>query len=161
MKVTRLLLLGAASLSLAQKAPIEGGLATGPYKSGYYEEPTLPKHTIFAPSSPPPDLKMPILIWGNGGCSGNGTLFRRSLWEIASYGIFAIAQGSIQGSGMTSNLGNVEAALQKSALAWVEQNAGKGKWANLDKTRVAAAGQSCGGLETYGYLSCSLRRHRI
>jgi hypothetical protein len=145
-------LLSAASLSLAQKgaagAPVEGGLATGPYKSGYYEDPAFPKHTIFAPVNPPPDLKLPVLIWGNGGCSGNGTLFRRSLWEMASYGIFAIAMGSVSGTGMTSNLGKVEAPLQKSALEWVEQNAGKGKYANVDKTRIAAAGQSCGGLET-------------
>jgi hypothetical protein len=151
MKVTGFLLAGAASLALAQKGAVEGGLATGPYKSGYYEEPTLPKHTIFAPVSPPADLKMPILVWGNGGCSGNGTLFRRSLWQMASHGIFAIAMGSVQGGGMTSNLGKVEAPLQKSALAWIEENAGKGKWANLDKTRVAAAGQSCGGLETVRY----------
>jgi hypothetical protein len=66
-------------------------------------------------------------------------------------GIFAIAQGSIGGiknSPMTSDLQNPKALLQKEALKWVEGNAGQGKYAHLDKTRVAAAGQSCGGLET-------------
>ncbi|KAF2405410.1 hypothetical protein EJ06DRAFT_540685 [Trichodelitschia bisporula] len=109
---------------------------------------SLPKHTIFAPQEAPAGLKLPVLIWGNGGCSGNGTLFRRSLWEVASYGFFAIAQGSVAGGGMTSNLNKPEALLQKQALDWVEKNAGTGKWANVDKTRIAAAGQSCGGLET-------------
>jgi hypothetical protein len=64
-------------------------------------------------------------------------------------GIFAIAQGGIRGGGgMTSDLNNPKALLQKEALKWVEANAGQGKYAHLDKTRVAAAGQSCGGLET-------------
>jgi hypothetical protein len=85
MKITALLLASGATLALAQK-PVEGGLATGPYKSGYYEDSTLPKHTIFAPVNPPPELKLPILIWSNGGCSSNGTYFRRSLWEVASHG---------------------------------------------------------------------------
>lgn len=86
MRLIASLLVGAAALALAQK-PVEGGLASGPYKSGYYEDSSLPGHTIFAPVDPPADLKLPILIWSNGGCSGNGTLFRRSLWEVASYGI--------------------------------------------------------------------------
>ncbi|QDS68885.1 hypothetical protein FKW77_007662 [Venturia effusa] len=143
-----LVIAGATSLTLAQK-PVEGGLATGPYKSGYYEDSSLPGHTIFAPVSPPADLKLPILIWSNGGCSANGTLFRRSLWEVASYGIYAIAAGSPTGKGSTSNLGSPQALPQKAALKWVDANAGQGKYANLDKTRLAAGGQSCGGLESY------------
>ncbi|KAF2664931.1 hypothetical protein BT63DRAFT_448332 [Microthyrium microscopicum] len=39
--------------------------------------------------------------------------------------------------------------LQKEALAWIAKNAGKGKYANLDGSRIAVAGQSCGGLESY------------
>jgi hypothetical protein len=58
--------------------------------------------------------------------------------------------GSVPGfKGMTSELNNPQADLQKKALDWVDKNAGQGKYANLDKTRIAAAGQSCGGLETY------------
>jgi hypothetical protein len=34
-------------------------------------------------------------------------------------------------------------------LEWVDKNAGQGKWANMDKTKIAVAGQSCGGLEAY------------
>jgi acetyl esterase/lipase len=49
---------------------------------------------------------------------------------------------------MTSNLNNPAAALQKEALNWVEKNAGQGKYANVDKSRIAVAGQSCGGLES-------------
>jgi hypothetical protein len=37
--------------------------------------------------------------------------------------------------------------LHEEAFAWLEKNAGKGKYANVDKSRVAIAGMSCGGLE--------------
>jgi hypothetical protein len=51
--------------------------------------------------------------------------------------------------GMTSGLNANRSPLHEEALAWVEKNAGAGKYANVDKTRLGAAGQSCGGLETY------------
>jgi hypothetical protein len=40
--------------------------------------------------------------------------------------------------------------MQKDSLAWIDANAGKGKFANVDGKRIAAAGQSCGGYgQTY------------
>jgi hypothetical protein len=50
--------------------------------------------------------------------------------------------------GMTSGLNANRSPLHEEALAWVEKNAGTGKYANVDKSRLGAAGQSCGGLET-------------
>lgn len=35
------------------------------------------------------------------------------------------------------------------ALDWITENAGGGKYSTVGTTRVAVAGQSCGGLETY------------
>lgn len=64
-----------------------GTLASGPHKSGFWAEPTLPKHTIFAPIDLDKAGKLPVLIWGNGACSSNGTYFRRSLFEVASHGV--------------------------------------------------------------------------
>lgn len=64
-----------------------GTLATGPHKAGFWAEPTLPRHTIFAPIDLASAGKLPILIWGNGACSANGTYFRRSLFEVASHGV--------------------------------------------------------------------------
>jgi hypothetical protein len=75
-----------------------------------------------------------IIAMGNsrGGGKGKGGkgLFRR--------------QGKGKGGGGMG--GNV--ALQEEAFTWIEKNAGKGKYAKVDKTRVAIAGQSCGGLES-------------
>jgi hypothetical protein len=37
--------------------------------------------------------------------------------------------------------------LMAGAIDWAEKQKGSEKWAHLDTTRIAAAGQSCGGLE--------------
>jgi hypothetical protein len=128
----------------ASGTPVPGTLVSGPMKSGYWADSSLPRHTIFAPLEVPEGKKLPIMVWGNGACSGNGTYFRRSLWEAASHGIFVIANGNPNGGG-----GGTKYTMQIDALNWIDKNAGQGKYAYLDKTRIAAAGQSCGGLETY------------
>lgn len=46
--------------SLAGAGAVPGTLAVGPYKSAYWAEPSLPKHTFFGPISPPASLKMPV-----------------------------------------------------------------------------------------------------
>lgn len=35
------------------------------------------------------------------------------------------------------------------AIDWVEQNAGQGEFANVDGSKIAAAGMSCGGTQAY------------
>lgn len=138
-----------------------GGATTGKYKSSYSTDPSLPKHTIYMPTGAPANEKFPVLIWGNGGCrydslfcyvflmltaisySGDGTSFKQSLLEVASHGYLAIANGAPSGSGSTTYRMGVE------SLNWLDKNAGQGKYANVDKSKVAVAGQSCGGLEAY------------
>lgn len=97
------------------------------------------------PNSPPENVTLPVLIWGNGACSANGTLFGNFLTNVASYGFIAIASGAPNGEGTT------DVQLMKDALDWIEKKAGTpgSKYKNVDTTRLAVAGQSCGGLETY------------
>jgi hypothetical protein len=38
---------------------------SGPYKAVYKADPSLPKHTIYYPKSPP-DIEMPVIVWGEG-----------------------------------------------------------------------------------------------
>jgi hypothetical protein len=80
------------------------------------------------------------------------------LLQLASQGVVVIANGILgaNGTGTFANFGSYGRSSYKSlvsSLDWVDQNAGKGKWAHLDKTRIAAAGQSCGGGEAYGVVS--------
>jgi hypothetical protein len=69
----------------------------GPYKVQEMMEPSLARHTVYRPI----DLKavkgkLPIVAFGNGGCSMIGNAFETYLTEIASYGFLIIASGPIQ-----------------------------------------------------------------
>ncbi|KAL4805426.1 hypothetical protein BDV18DRAFT_152738 [Aspergillus unguis] len=132
---TAMTVLASAGLSLAA--------GNGPYDASHSFDPSLPKHTIYMPNKPPSNATLPVLIWGNGACSANGTLFGNFLTNIASYGFIGIASGAPNGDGIT------DVQLMKDALDWVEEKAGSGKYASVDTSRIAVAGQSCGGLEAY------------
>jgi hypothetical protein len=118
---------------------------SGLYKAGYTAAPGLVNHTIYAPKTLPPGVQLPVIVWGNGACSGKGTWFSKFLTEIASHGYYIVANGAIDGS-MTSS---TTAQDLPNAIDWVFANAGTGALATVDKTRLAAAGQSCGGIQAY------------
>ncbi len=100
-----------------------------------------PTPSTCPPDPAPADAKFPVLVWGNGGCSGDGTSNVQLLQQIASYGYLAIASGAPRGSTQTT------AALMKASIDWAVENAGKGAYAKVDATKIMAAGFSCGGVE--------------
>jgi predicted peptidase len=110
---------------------------------GYSTDSTLTGYTLYTPKQIPADLKLPVLVWLEGGCLANGTQFLSFLNEVSSHGVFIIASCAPGGSGQTS------ATMMKDAIDWVVKNAGTGKYANVDVSRIAAARQSCGGVEAY------------
>src|SRR3954465_8391114 len=71
---------------------------SGPYPADYETSPSLANHTIYRPSALPAE-RMPIFVWGNGGCAANGTGQINFLREISSYGFLVIANGAPNGSG--------------------------------------------------------------
>ena len=129
-----------AGLALSQ-ATVSG--TSGRFKVGYWEDPSLPRHTIYGPIDPPAGHKAPVLIWGNSACIATGVMFRAFLAEIVSHGMFAISNGAMNGVGATT------AQWQQEALEWVTKQGGTGKYSYVDNSWIAAAGQSCGGLESY------------
>ncbi|KAE8140155.1 hypothetical protein BDV38DRAFT_269184 [Aspergillus pseudotamarii] len=117
---------------------------SGPYPASWFTEPTLSNHTIYSPISVPPGVSLPVLVWAEGGCENNGTKFAPFLSNIASYGFLVLASGPPNGSGSTT------AQFMADAVEWITPRAGTpGRYASVDATLIAAAGQSCGGLETY------------
>jgi hypothetical protein len=147
---------------------------SGKYPAHFLTEPSLANHTIYAPKTPPPaNVKMPVLIWGNGGCTSSGTPYAAFLTEVASHGYLAIANGPPGGSppllDIPASAGGVlpgpngEVIFPKGAekgngvskvkdmldaIDWVVKG-NANKFGNIDIDSFITAGSSCGGLEAY------------
>jgi len=144
----------------------------GSYKVEEMMEPSLARHTVYRPS----DLKavkakLPIMAFGNGGCSMIGNAFETYLTEIASYGFLVIASGPIQPAfppeGRPSTNGTTlgqpsdavvstlspersKTAYLFEAIDWaVAQNKDPKSpyYGKIATDMIAVSGQSCGGLE--------------
>lgn len=116
---------------------------TGPYPAKWIVDPSIPNHVVYAPISPPTGIEMPVVTWGNGACRTNGTGFANFLTNLASYGYLVIANGSPQGLGRQSKVSDV-----RESIDWAVRG-GAAKYGSIDTSKIAAAGQSCGGLEAY------------
>jgi hypothetical protein len=136
-------LVGMAGSVIGMTKDTTGG--SGPYKASIGPVPGLPRHTLYMPKSVPEGLTLPAIVWGNGACSGNGVWFSKFLAEISSHGFLIIANGAPGGS-MNDK---TKATDLPDAIDWIYQNAGKGEYTNVDKTKLAAAGQSCGGIQVF------------
>ncbi|KAF2674410.1 hypothetical protein BT63DRAFT_474160 [Microthyrium microscopicum] len=116
---------------------------SGPYKAGWTKDPTLPNQTVYAPKSPPQALSMPVIAWGESGCENSGTRFAEFLTEIASHGYLIIASGPPSGGS-----GQTQMKQMTDSIDWAAKGNGAA-YGNVDKDKIIAAGQSCGGLEAY------------
>jgi predicted esterase len=105
----------------------------------------LQQHTIYMPSNPG-DASLPVFVWGNGGCGADGLANVQLLQQIASYGYLAISSG---GPGQQ---GGTTAQMMTDSINWAVQNAGQGAYANVDASKIMAAGFSCGGVEAYAQI---------
>ena len=160
---------------LAQPAPAAAARSagTGPYPALFEQLPSFPSHVIYRPR----DLaalgrtKLPVYVWGNGGCSADGTSTPNHLLEIASHGYLVIAAGTIgkgasaappppappapaPGAAPRAPAGPLPAAtptsLLSDAIDWtIRENGRKGSpyYGRLATDRIAVSGWSCGGLQ--------------
>jgi len=148
-------LLALAALASAKAAPQGKMGGKGPLgqKSGgtgkygpvsYAVNPEFPGYTVYVPPKANGE-KLPVILWANGMCSDDGSGFSSFLLEVSSHGYIIVANGA-PGSGMSKQAGQDK---MKKALELVDKHAGTGVLVNADKSRIAAAGQSCGGMNTY------------
>jgi Dipeptidyl aminopeptidases/acylaminoacyl-peptidases len=154
-----LLMLGAACKSgpvapvASQSRVVEDG-GTGPYKVLMLEDPSLEAHTIFAPQDLAPFGKknpLPVLVWGNGACTNSPWEHYLFLNEIASHGFLVIATGYIPMDDKPYRGPMSTSAQQIESIDWaIAQNADKNSpyYGRIDVDHIAAAGMSCGGLQT-------------
>ena len=123
---------------------------SGRYAAVMEMDRTLADHTVYRPA----DLskvqgKLPVVSFGNGGCVNIGSAFKTLLGEIASHGYLAIATGPIGPEGAKPFEQSKTESLVK-AIDWaIAENARKGSpyYGRIDTTKIAVAGQSCGGLQ--------------
>jgi hypothetical protein len=72
----------------------DGIPGTGQYPAQRITDPSFPNHTLYVPKTPPPaQVKLPVIIFGNGGCANIGSGFTNLLTEISSHGYIAITNG--------------------------------------------------------------------
>lgn len=138
--------------TIQSKIVEEGG--TGPYKALMFEAPDFEAHTVFAPQ----DLSafgrknlLPVLVWGNGACTNSPWEHYKFLNEIASYGFLVIATGYIPMEEVPYNGPRSTSEQQLQSVDWaIAQNADKKSpfYGRIDTNAIAAAGMSCGGLQT-------------
>ena len=136
-----------------QSRVVEDG-GTGPYKVLMLEDPSLEAHTVFAPQ----DLSafgrknlLPVLVWGNGACTNSPWEHYKFLNEVASQGFLVIATGYIPMDDQPYRGPQSTSAQQIESIDWaIAQNADPASpyFGRIDVDAIAAAGMSCGGLQT-------------
>ncbi|KAK4139907.1 uncharacterized protein C8A04DRAFT_40312 [Dichotomopilus funicola] len=142
--------LAVAALASASPVTVEqrqNNVGTGPFApAAYYTSAALDGHTFYAPKTIPEGAKLPVVLWGNGGCSADATGQAPFLTELASHGVLVIA------SGTPGNGGSTTAEIMTQSIDFITTNAGQGDWAAIDASRITAAGWSCGGIEAYAQI---------
>ena len=124
--------------------------AKGPYKAVLESDPGLPDYTVYRPETLGA-IPHPVLVWGNGGCSRDGTYFSKFLLEVASHGFVVVADGKPNGTGTRGITPDGTPLI--TALDWIlkeNERPCSQYYHKLAATKTAVAGQSCGGLMALG-----------
>jgi dienelactone hydrolase len=138
---------------IMRQLPQEGApvAAVGPHAA--IMEPAFgsPEHAVYRPEALgalPAGAKLPILVWGNGGCARNSGGFAGYLKNIASFGYLVVTTAAPEGV-----TGPATADDLKKGLDWAFAEAGRAGSplaGRIDTDRVAVMGVSCGGVMTLG-----------
>jgi hypothetical protein len=117
-------------------------------------DPGLADHTIVRPTDlDAVGFRLPIVVWGNGGCRDSNEEFHYFLTHFAAYGFFVVANGPPENPYHPEELNGIADPQPEkliTAIDWaVAENARKGSkyYGKLDTSRIAVMGQSCGAWE--------------
>lgn len=129
--------------------PLEGAplAVAGPYAvtaEGAYNN---ARYLVFRPtdlSAFPARDKMPLMLWGNGGCAIEGKRYGDFLGTIASHGFLVLTTTAIEGEAQRQE--NADDMLKAIEWATAENGrAGSPLQGKVDLDHIAVMGQSCGG----------------
>lgn len=155
MKKTLCLFLTLSAISgFSQNSKIIEDGGTGPYKAMVVGEKSLPQHSIFRPTDLSKIKKLPVIVWGNGGCSNSSDNYQNFLNEIASRGYMVLANGPFvpQGDSLSAEdqKKRTTSKMLLESVDWITaQNTNKNSpyFKKIDLENIAVAGMSCGGLQ--------------
>jgi dienelactone hydrolase len=151
------LMIGRTAAGLAAANALTELIGSGPYPAMLERDLALPNATIYRPAALGEigKRKLGVVIWGNGGCTDDGASARAHLAEIASHGYLVIAPGRPQSAPGAAGGGPAALPMKitiqdlRDALDWVlAENGRPGSpyHGRIDRTAIAAAGHSCGGM---------------
>lgn len=132
---------------------VENG-GTGEYKTAMGEVYGLEAHTVFCPKDLAEfsaEKPLPVLVWGNGACTNSPWEHFKFLNEIASHGYLVIATGFYPESETPYNGPMSTPEQQIESIQWAiaaNNNPVSPFYKKIDVDNIAAAGMSCGGLQT-------------
>jgi len=112
-----------------------------------------PRYMVHRPadlSAFPANDRLPVMVWGNGGCAIDGARYAGFLGTIASHGFLVMTTTALEGDAQRSQTPDD----LRAAIDWAEAEnarAGSPLQGKIDTSQVAVMGQSCGG-----FLSISL-----
>ncbi|HEX6998387.1 MAG TPA: alpha/beta hydrolase [Gammaproteobacteria bacterium] len=136
---------------IMRQLPQEGApvAVVGPYETVMEPAFGSAEHAVYRPAdlaALPAREKLPIVVWGNGGCARNSGMFAGFLGNIASHGYLVVTTAAPEGV-----TGRATADDLRKGLDWAFAEAGRsgsplaGK---IDTDKVAVMGVSCGGVLT-------------
>jgi len=133
--------------------PLEGAplAEPGPYAVTQEAAFDNPGFIVFRPvdlGAFPQQDKMPLLVWGAGGCNIDGRSYGGILSTIASHGFIAMATLPVEPAEGEEARRNATADDMLNAISWAEaENARDGSHlqGKIDVDQISAMGVSCGG----------------
>lgn len=135
--------------------PEEGAplAVAGPYAVTAEGAHEAARYLVFRPTELtafPAQDKLPLMLWGNGGCAIDGKRYGDFLSTIASHGFLVLTTTAIEGEAQRQQ--NADDLLKAIEWATAENGrAGSPLQGKVDLDQIAVMGQSCGG-----FLSVSL-----
>ncbi|MEJ2111757.1 MAG: hypothetical protein P8Z37_17975, partial [Acidobacteriota bacterium] len=98
---------------------------------------------------------LPLLIWGNGGCSDYGLSHDKFLRDIASHGYVVVALGYAwrqpqRKDPASQDKDATDISQMSQAMTWAAERTADPVdelYGHIDSSRIAVAGHSCGGLQ--------------
>jgi len=112
--------------------------------------PGLENYTVYRPANLTNAFKdrLPIVIWSGGGCRDANDAYQYFLSQIAMHGFVIVAQGPMNAHTGADGICSFER--MPAAIDWATSAPGKGGPAyfnQLDASKIAVMGTSCGGID--------------